>query len=117
MSTSRGCGVPCFRTGLLGPERAAGGVLLVGRGFRDTDGCSGALAAPQECSTERLDRIGSCLYIVHRQHTMDQRAPVLKIDLASSEAAYEQITSGLRTLLVAGQFRPGSQLPTVRELA
>ena len=57
------------------------------------------------------------MYIVHRQYTMEQRAPVLKIDLASSEAAYEQITSGLRTLLVAGQFRPGSQLPTVRELA
>jgi GntR family transcriptional regulator len=48
---------------------------------------------------------------------MSQGAPALKIDLASPEAAYEQITSGLRTLLVAGQFRPGSQLPTVRELA
>ena len=48
---------------------------------------------------------------------MNRSAPALKIDLASPEAAYEQITCGLRTLLVAGQFRPGSQLPTVRELA
>jgi GntR family transcriptional regulator len=48
---------------------------------------------------------------------MNQSVPVLKIDLASPEAAYEQITSGLRTLLVAGQFRPGGQLPTVRQLA
>jgi GntR family transcriptional regulator len=48
---------------------------------------------------------------------MNQSALVLKIDLASPEAAYEQITSGLRTLLVAGKFRPGGQLPTVRQLA
>ena len=48
---------------------------------------------------------------------MDQNAPILKIDLASPEAAYEQITNGLRTLLVGGEFRPGDQLPTVRQLA
>jgi GntR family transcriptional regulator len=48
---------------------------------------------------------------------MKESAPVLKIDLGSPEAAYEQITSGLRTLLVAGEFRPGGQLPTVRQLA
>lgn len=48
---------------------------------------------------------------------MDQGTPVLKIDLASSQAAYEQITNGLRTLLVAGKFPPGGQLPTVRQLA
>lgn len=48
---------------------------------------------------------------------MDQSAPVLKIDLAIPEPAYEQITNGLRTLLVAGKFRPGGQLPTVRQLA
>ena len=48
---------------------------------------------------------------------MSASIPVLKIDLASDEAAYEQITSGLRTLLVAGEFRPGAQLPTVRQLA
>jgi len=48
---------------------------------------------------------------------MNQSAPVLKIDLASPEAAYEQITSGLRTLLVARKFRIGDQLPTVRQLA
>ncbi|HUE02659.1 MAG TPA: GntR family transcriptional regulator [Bryobacteraceae bacterium] len=44
-------------------------------------------------------------------------APALKIDLASPESAYEQIATGLRTLLVAGEFRPGAQLPTVRQLA
>jgi len=48
---------------------------------------------------------------------MNQSAPVLKIDLASPEAAYEQIASGLRTVLVARQFRAGDQLPTVRQLA
>ncbi len=44
-------------------------------------------------------------------------APALKIDLASPESAYEQIATGLRTLLVAGEFHPGAQLPTVRQLA
>lgn len=44
-------------------------------------------------------------------------APSLKIDLASPESAYEQIATGLRTLLVAGEFRPGAQLPTVRQFA
>jgi len=48
---------------------------------------------------------------------MNQSAPVLKIDLAAPEAAYEQITSGLRALLVDGRFQPGCQLPTVRQLA
>ena len=48
---------------------------------------------------------------------MDQSAPVLTIDLALPEAAYEQITNGLRALLVAGKFPPGGQLPTVRQLA
>ncbi|MGO9270088.1 MAG: GntR family transcriptional regulator [Terriglobia bacterium] len=48
---------------------------------------------------------------------MNQSGPILKIDLASPEAAYEQITSGLRTLLVARKFRTGDLLPTVRQLA
>ena len=48
---------------------------------------------------------------------MERGTPALQIDLASPQPAYEQITSGLRTLLVAGTFRPGSQLPTVRQLA
>jgi GntR family transcriptional regulator len=44
-------------------------------------------------------------------------APALQIDLGSEVPAYEQIQSGLRTLLVSGKFRPGDQLPTVRQLA
>jgi GntR family transcriptional regulator len=42
---------------------------------------------------------------------------ILEIDLNSPTAAYEQIVNGLRTLLVAGEFQPGEQLPTVRQLA
>jgi GntR family transcriptional regulator len=41
----------------------------------------------------------------------------LRIDLASPRPVYEQIVSGLRALLVANEFRPGEQLPTVRQLA
>ncbi|HXX46548.1 MAG TPA: GntR family transcriptional regulator [Candidatus Acidoferrales bacterium] len=41
----------------------------------------------------------------------------LRIDLASPRPVYEQIVSGLRALLVAGEFAPGEQLPTVRQLA
>ncbi len=41
----------------------------------------------------------------------------LRIDLASSRPVYEQIVSGLRAVLVAGEFVPGEQLPTVRQLA
>jgi GntR family transcriptional regulator len=43
--------------------------------------------------------------------------PVLRIDVASPRPVYEQIVSGLRALLVAGEFAPGEQLPTVRQLA
>lgn len=42
---------------------------------------------------------------------------MLRIDLASSVPVYEQIASGLRAELVAGRFRPGDKLPTVRRLA
>ena len=42
---------------------------------------------------------------------------MLRIDLASSVPVYEQIASGLRAELVAGQFGPGDRLPTVRALA
>jgi len=45
------------------------------------------------------------------------RSPLLRIDLASSTAAYEQIASELRALLVAGELRPGDSLPPVRQLA
>jgi GntR family transcriptional regulator len=41
----------------------------------------------------------------------------LRIDLASAQPVYEQIVSGLRTLLVSGTFGPGEQIPTVRQLA
>jgi len=42
---------------------------------------------------------------------------ILRIDLASERPVYEQIVSGLRAVLVAGEFAPGEQLPTVRQLA
>ncbi len=45
------------------------------------------------------------------------RLPTLRIDLDSPVPAYQQILSGLRMLLVAGAFRPGDRLPTVRQLA
>jgi GntR family transcriptional regulator len=44
-------------------------------------------------------------------------APILRIDLASSRPVYEQIVSGIRALLVAGDFESGDQLPTVRQVA
>jgi GntR family transcriptional regulator len=43
--------------------------------------------------------------------------PTLRIDHDSPVPAYQQILSGLRALLVAGNFRPGDRLPTVRQLA
>jgi len=43
--------------------------------------------------------------------------PVLQIDLASPLPASEQIVRGLRATLLAGRFRPGDQLPSVRQLA
>jgi len=48
---------------------------------------------------------------------MREQTPVLRIDLASSLPASEQIVRGLRATLLAGQFRPGDQLPSVRQLA
>jgi DNA-binding transcriptional regulator YhcF (GntR family) len=44
-------------------------------------------------------------------------APVIRIDLASLTPAYRQIANAVRAQLVAGAFRTGEQLPTVRELA
>ena len=41
----------------------------------------------------------------------------LRIDLASPRPVYEQIVSGLRAVFVSGEFAPGEQLPTVRQLA
>ena len=48
---------------------------------------------------------------------MAPNTPVLRVDLASHRPVYEQIVSGLRAVLVAGEFEPGDQLPTVRQLA
>jgi GntR family transcriptional regulator len=48
---------------------------------------------------------------------MARSTPILRIDLAGLRPAYEQIVSGIRALLVAGEFEPGDQLPTVRQLA
>jgi GntR family transcriptional regulator len=48
---------------------------------------------------------------------MTRPTPVLQIDLGSERPVYEQIVSGLRSLLVAGQFAPGDRLPPVRQLA
>ncbi|MGD0126722.1 MAG: GntR family transcriptional regulator [Terriglobia bacterium] len=48
---------------------------------------------------------------------MSEHPPVLQIDLASELPASEQIVRGLRATLLAGQFRPGDQLPSVRQLA
>lgn len=42
---------------------------------------------------------------------------ILRVDLASPRPVYEQIVSGLRALLVSGEFAPAEQLPTVRRLA
>jgi DNA-binding transcriptional regulator YhcF (GntR family) len=41
----------------------------------------------------------------------------LRIDVSSPVSAYEQISSGLRTLLVSGELKAGDPLPTVRRLA
>jgi DNA-binding transcriptional regulator YhcF (GntR family) len=42
---------------------------------------------------------------------------MLRIDLASRTPVYEQIVSAIRAELVAGRYRPGDRLPTVRTLA
>lgn len=41
----------------------------------------------------------------------------LEIDIHSPRSLWEQIVSGIRALLVSGQFRPGDMLPSVRQLA
>ena len=42
---------------------------------------------------------------------------MLRIDLASRTPVYEQIVSAIRAELVAGRYRCGDRLPTVRTLA
>jgi GntR family transcriptional regulator len=46
-----------------------------------------------------------------------KKTRTLRIDLASAQPVYEQIVSGLRAVLVSGEFESGEQLPTVRQLA
>jgi DNA-binding transcriptional regulator YhcF (GntR family) len=48
---------------------------------------------------------------------MTNELPVIQIDLASPLPASEQIVRGLRATLLAGHFRTGDQLPSVRQLA
>jgi GntR family transcriptional regulator len=48
---------------------------------------------------------------------MITESPILRIDLESPVPVYEQLSSGIRSELVAGRLRPGEQLPTVRQLA
>jgi GntR family transcriptional regulator len=47
----------------------------------------------------------------------NEETTVLRIDLASPVPVYRQIADGLRALLVHAAFKPGDQLPTVRQLA
>jgi DNA-binding transcriptional regulator YhcF (GntR family) len=42
---------------------------------------------------------------------------IIRIDLASPVPAYRQIAHALRPLLLAGSFRVGEPLPTIRQLA
>src|SRR5580698_7194629 len=46
-----------------------------------------------------------------------EKAPRIRIDLASSTPAVRQIADNLRVLLVDGGLKPGSALPSVRRLA
>jgi GntR family transcriptional regulator len=48
---------------------------------------------------------------------MPPRNAQIRIDLDSSEPAYRQISSQLRTLFVEGALVPGDALPPVRKLA
>jgi DNA-binding transcriptional regulator YhcF (GntR family) len=41
----------------------------------------------------------------------------LRIDMTSGVPAYRQIVDGLRVLLVSGQLKPGTALPSVRRMA
>jgi len=48
---------------------------------------------------------------------MNEAPNILQVDLNRATPVYRQIADGLRTLLVGGDFKPGDQLPTVRQLA
>ncbi len=55
--------------------------------------------------------------LVETEGGMADRDLTLRVDLASDLPVYRQIVSALRALLVAGDLRAGSLLPSVRELA
>jgi GntR family transcriptional regulator len=44
-------------------------------------------------------------------------APLVEVDFRSSIPAYRQIADGIRAHCVSGRLEPGTQLPTVRQLA
>ena len=107
------------------------GRVRITTGCRDADGASHRdLDLPNYRATELpsyrttavpairfTGRVRSCtMSIVCRHQTMKSRA-VIRIDLASPVPAYRQIANALRALLVAGTFRVGEPLPTVRQLA
>ena len=56
------------------------------------------------------------MYIVCIHQTMSS-PPTIRIDLASPTPAYRQIANAVRAMLVSAVFKPGDQLPTVRQLA
>jgi len=41
----------------------------------------------------------------------------IRIDFRSSDPIYVQIMEQIRQMVVAGELRPGDQLPTVRQMA
>jgi GntR family transcriptional regulator len=43
--------------------------------------------------------------------------PKIRIDLGSAEPVYRQIVDAIRVLLVEGTLKPGTDLPSVRQLA
>lgn len=64
-------------------------------------------------------RFPHCLFLVYIESAYHPEHPaiMLRIDLASRTPVYEQLANGLRAELVAGVFKPGQRLPTVRALA
>jgi GntR family transcriptional regulator len=57
------------------------------------------------------------MYIVCVQYTMNENAPILRVDIDSNIPLYQQVARGIRRELVSGRLPPGHQLPSVRELA
>lgn len=49
--------------------------------------------------------------------TGPEQAPLLRVDLSRPVPPYEQLREQVAGLIAAGQLRPGSRLPAVRQLA